>query len=94
MFQDGPRLFHVEASRLHANSESLFRQGKDALLDADVLLGNLDALLGNPELHVVRRHVGQQGYQGIVIAVQRCVQVGIGRLDGPAETSPEIQLPA
>jgi hypothetical protein len=91
--QHGFRLFHVEPGP-RADLEARLGEGQDALLNPDVVLCDLDPLLGNAVLHVIRRRVGQQRHQGIVIVFDRSVQTGTGRFDGPAEAAPEIQLPA
>ena len=93
LFQDGPGLFHVEPGR-RADPELLLDEGQDALLNPDVVAGDLDPLLGDPVLHVIRGHVGQQGHQGGIVVFDRSIQVGIGGLDRAAETAPEIELPA
>ena len=93
LLQDGPRLLHVEPGR-GADPEFLLGEGQDSLLDPDVVPRDLDALLGDPILHVVRGHVRQQGHQGCVIVLHRSIQAGIGRLDVPADAAPQVELPA
>ena len=93
LLQDGPRLLHVEPGR-GADPEFLLGEGQDALLDPDVVPRDLDPLLGDPILHVVRGHVRQQGHQGCVIVLHRSIQAGIVRLDVPADAAPQVELPA
>ena len=93
LLQDGPRLLHVEPGR-RADPEFLLGEGQDALLDPDVVPRDLDPLLGDSILHVVRGHVRQQGHQGCVIVLHRCIQAGIVRLDVPADAAPQVELPA
>ena len=68
--------------------------GHDLLLLLDVVARDLDPLLGHPELHVIRRHVGQERHQGVVVVFDRSVEAAVGGLDGPAVAAPEIQFPA
>ena len=93
LLQDGPRLLHVEPGR-RADPEFLLGEGQDSLLDPDVVPGDLDPLLGDPILHVIRGHVRQQGHQGCVVVLHRSIQAGIVRLDVPADAAPEVELPA
>ena len=44
-------------------------------------------------LHVVGGHVAQQRDQHVVVVLDRGVQAGVGRLDGPAERAPEVEFP-
>ena len=93
LLQDGPRLLHVKPGR-GADPEFRLGEGQDSLLDPDVVPRDLDALLGDPILHVVRGDVRQQGHQGCVIVLHRSIQAGIGRLDVPADAAPQVEFPA
>ena len=52
-----------------------------------------DPLLEDPVLHVVRAHVGQQDDQHVVVSRDGRLQVGVGGLDRPAESAPQVQFP-
>ena len=93
MFQERSQLFNIDAGR-GAHLELLIGESRELLLRPDVVAGNLDPHLGNPVLHVIRSHVGQQGHQRVIEVFDRSIQAGIGRLDRPAEAAPEIELPA
>ena len=47
-------------------------------------------------MHVIRRHVGQQGHQGVVVVFDRGIQVGVGRFDCrrnlPQKSSSQLRL--
>ena len=93
LLQDGPRLLHVKPGR-GADPEFLLGKGQDSLLNPDVVARDLDPLLGDPILHVVRGHVRQQGHQGRVVVFHRSIEAGIVRLDVPADAAPQVELPA
>ena len=44
-------------------------------------------------LDVVRGHFGLQEHEDVVVAGALGIEIGVGRLDGPAKSSPEIQFP-
>ena len=63
------------------------------LLEFDVLLRELEAFLVGPHLDVVGGHFGLQKHKDVVEVGALGIEVGVGRLDGSAESSPEIQFP-
>ena len=63
------------------------------LLEIDVLPRKLEPFFVGPHLDVVRGHFGLQKHQDVVVVGALGVEVGVGRLDGPAKSSPEIQFP-
>ena len=87
LLQDGPRLLDVELGR-RADAELLRGEGQDALLNPDVVSRDLDPLLGDAVLHVVRGHVGEQRHERRVVVLDRCIQAGVGRLDVSADAAP------
>src|SRR5260221_6205368 len=93
LLQNSPRLIHVELRR-RSDSESLLGKGQDPLLNSHVVLRDSDSLLGNAILHVIRGDVGEQGHEGIVVVLDRCIQTGIGGFNRAAKAAPEIELPA
>ena len=73
LLQDGPRLLDVEPCR-RADAEFLGRQGQHAFLNPDVVARDLDSLLGDAILHVIRGHVGEQGHERGVVVFHRCIE--------------------
>ena len=60
LFQDGTGLVEVNLRHLfEADFYLLLDHGEDVRLNANIVTGDLEALLGNAILHVIRRHVGQ-----------------------------------
>ena len=64
------------------------REGQHAFLNPDVVSRDLDPLLGDPILHVIRGHVGEERDERRVVILHGCIQTGVGRLDVPAEAAP------
>ena len=93
LLQDGPRLFHIEPIG-RADPESLLGDGQNPLLDSDVVPGDLDPLLGDSILHVIRGHVRQQRHQGIIVAFDGRIQSGVVRVDIAPDAAPQVELPA
>ena len=77
LLQDRPRLLDVEPGR-RADAELLGREGQHAFLNPDVVSRDLDPLLGDPVLHVVGGHVGEEGHERRVVVFHRCIQTGVG----------------
>ena len=57
------------------------------------MFGQLQPILIGPHLDVVGGHFGLQEHQDVVVVGALRVEIRVGRFDGPAEPSPEIQLP-
>ncbi len=73
-----------------------FPQGGDPerfLLKFEIFPGKFEAFLIGPHLDVVRRHLGLQKDQDVVVALHLGVEVGVGGLDRAAEPPPEIEFP-
>ena len=67
LLEYGPRLLDVEPGR-RADAEFLGRECKHTFLNPDVVLRDLDPLLGDPVLHVIRGDVGEEGHErGVVV---------------------------
>ncbi len=62
-------------------------------MDFDVLPSVVEPLFERTVFDIGRRHVADQGHQDVVVVLNRGVQVGVGRLDVPAKTAPDVQLP-
>ena len=77
LFQDGPCLFDVELGR-RADAEPLLGEGENALLNPDVVSRDLDPLLGDPVLHIVRSDVREKCDERRVVILHRCIETGVG----------------
>lgn len=73
--------------------EAVLGQPQVAALDINVLLGVDQSLLRDPHVCVALGHVGQQQNQDVVEALDRGIEIRIGRLDGPPEPTPKIEFP-
>ena len=62
-------------------------------MNNDVLGHELQTLLEDADLDVVRRHLGDQQDEHVVVVFDGGIQLGIGGLDGAAESAPEIDFP-
>ena len=85
-------LRHVEPRR-GAVGELGDRQVQAAALYVHVLSGILQSLFGGANVNVTLRHLAQKQYQDVVVVFDRRIQGCVGRLDGPAKTSPEVEFP-
>ena len=90
--QDRQSLFHVQLAH-RALLEPILRNTKRVLLQLHILASQLQPFVQGPELNVVRRHFGLKNHQDIVVVFDFGAEVRVGRLDGAAETSPEIEFP-
>ena len=92
VFEQRGGLRRVEPGHL-AGLELLVGDREAALLDRDVGVRDVEPLLERAELDVVRRHLGEQRHQHVVVRGDRGEQLGVGRLDAAAEPAPEVDLP-
>ena len=85
-------LRHVQLGR-GAVVELHLRQVQADLLVLDVLAGIVQPLLGRPHVNVALGDLGEQQHQGVVVVVDRSLQLRIGRFQGAAIKAPEVELP-
>jgi hypothetical protein len=73
--------------------EARFSDFESAFLEFDVAAHQLEAPLEAARLHAVRRHLGQQDDDGVVVVLHGGIQPGVGRLDRATVAAPEIEFP-
>ena len=80
-------------STSNADFKSTVRLFDELSLDSDVLHDESQTLLKHADFHIGGSDFGDEEHQRVVVVFDGGVQVGFGRLDRAAETTPEIEFP-